>query len=95
MNAQTSQTLRRVTDSHIREALAELNATNGKTYTVPSVKAIGYAYWADIKGDGRNVRSVWVIVNQKGGVSRSDLNGGTMRKTLANIERAIVAARAA
>lgn len=95
MNAQTSQTLRRVTDSHIRKALAELNAINGKTYSAPNAKAIGYVYWADIKGDGRNIRRVWIIVNEFGGVSRSDLNGGTMRKTLANIEQAIASARAA
>lgn len=83
---QTSLTLKTVRDSDIRKALANLNAVNGKTYLVPNANPIGHLRWADIKGDGRNICSVWVIVNENGGVSRSHLNGATMRKTLCAIE---------
>lgn len=70
-------TIKTVRDSHIRGALDTLNTAKGLAYL-----NIGYAYYADIKGDGRNKRHVYVITNAQGGVSFSEMNGATMRKTL-------------
>ena len=41
---------------------------------------IGYSYFADIKGDGRNIKSIYTIMNQAGGVVYSSLNAETPRK---------------
>lgn len=69
--------IKTVRDSHIRAALEKLNSSKGLVY--PN---IGYSYYADIKGDGRNIRSVYTITNADGGVTRSFMNGATKRKTL-------------
>jgi hypothetical protein len=64
--------------------LDELNAARGVAYP-----AIGYSYYADIRGDGRNNKSVWTIINAGGGVTSSELNGKTPRDTCAKIRAAI------
>lgn len=65
--------------------LRELNAARGLEYP-----AKGYAYFADVRGDGGPLRrSVWVIINGDGGVTRSCLNGRTARETCENIRAAI------
>lgn len=64
--------------------LDELNALKGLKYP-----AIGYTYFADIKGDGRNIKSAWVIINDGGGVTRSDLNAATPHKRCDKIRAAI------
>lgn len=73
-----------VRDHHIRAALAKLNTAKGFDSST-----IGYSYYADIKGDGRNHRQVWTRINDGGGVTRSHMNSYTMRKTLRNIEEEI------
>lgn len=35
---------------------------------------IGYSYFADVKGDGRNIKSIYTITNLDGGVVYSHLN---------------------
>jgi hypothetical protein len=51
---------------------------------------IGHMRYANITGDGRNYRTVYVIVNEGGGV-RAVHNGRTDRETAANL-RSILAA---
>lgn len=77
-------TIKTVRDHHIDAALCTLNAKHGKSYP-----DIGYSYYADIKGDGRNMRQVYTIISEGGGVTRSHMNGATMRKTLTLIEAEI------
>ncbi len=50
----------------------------------------GYLYYANIAGDGRNYRTVYVITNDDGGVTACH-NGGTPRETANNL-RSILAA---
>jgi hypothetical protein len=50
----------------------------------------GYFRFADIKGDGRNIRKVYVITNDNGGVTAC-YNGATYRQTAANL-RSILSA---
>lgn len=76
--------LTRVRESHINAALKTLNASKGLVYP-----AVGYSYYADIKGDGRNMRKVYTIINEGGGVTRSHMNGDTQRETVLNINAAI------
>lgn len=64
--------------------LKELNAARGLKYP-----DIGYSYFADIKGDGRNIRSIYIIINENGGVCYSSLNGKTPRERCNKIRRAI------
>lgn len=40
----------------------------------------GYMLFQDVKGDGRNIKSLYVITNENGGVSYSELNAETPRK---------------
>ena len=69
--------------------LNELNDKKGLSY--PDV---GYSYFADIKGDGRNIRSVYTIINENGGVCYNrSLNGETPRKRCANIRQAMIDVR--
>lgn len=89
--SEASNTLHRVRDAHIREALNRLNAEQGLIVSESGRLPVGYRYWADIKGDGRNSRSVWQVVNTGGGVARSHLDGKTMRDTLCRIESEISA----
>lgn len=72
----------RIRPKDIEAALAGLNRMKGLVYP-----AVGYVYYADVKGDGTNQRRVYRICNENGGVRIAyDLQGSTMRKTLANIE---------
>lgn len=63
-----------------------INVAN-KNCTYPQV---GYFRYANIKGDGRNYRTVYVIVNQQGGV-RAAHNGSNPRQTAANLRRILAA----
>lgn len=83
-----SEAIKTVRASHINAALKTLNEKRGFAY--PNV---GYCYYADIKGDGRNIKSLYTIIRNGVGVTRSHLNGYTMRETLSNINRAIETAR--
>jgi len=81
MNTRTIKTVRA---SHIFEALRELNALRGF-----SMHSIGFSYYADIKGNGQNMRRIYTIINSGGGVTNSGLTGKTMRETLQNIRDVI------
>jgi hypothetical protein len=59
----------------------EINKLNGNA-TYPQM---GYLYYADIKGDGRNIRKVYVITNVNGGVTAVH-NGATAKATIRNLE---------
>lgn len=54
--------------------LGQLNGLKGLTY--PDV---GYSYFADVKGDGTNNKSIYTIVNENGGVAYSEMNALTSR----------------
>lgn len=60
----------------------EINALNGGC-TFPQ---LGHLRYADIRGDGRNRRYVYAIVNQQGGVVGVH-NGATPRETARNLRR--------
>ncbi len=66
------------------DLLSELNGLNGKKYP-----DIGYLYWADVYGSEQHNPRIWVIINQGGGVTLSDLNGKTPRERLDKILAAI------
>ena len=75
----------------IDNALDALNAARGLAYP-----AIGYSYYADIRGDGarrRLPRSIYTIISTGGGVTYSELNGATPRDTLCNIANFLGAAQ--
>ena len=76
-------TAKPIRDSHIKAALTRLNDRNKVVY--PNV---GYAYFADIKGDVVYRPRVYKIINANGGVAHSTLNGKTKRETVANIDAA-------
>lgn len=84
-----SEVIKTVRASHIHAALKTLNEKRGFAYP-----EVGYCYYGDIKGNRRNIKSLYTIINANGGVTRSNLNGYTMRETLGNIERSIETARA-
>lgn len=68
--------------------LKELNSKNNKSYP-----EIGYFYFADIKGDGRNIKSVYQVINENGGVSYAhELNSSNSRTRCKKIRQAIKAA---
>lgn len=46
--------------------------------------AIGYLYFADVKGDGNSRRRVWAVTNKNGAVTAAH-NGITYRHTAANL----------
>lgn len=72
----------RIRDSHIRAALAKLNAAKGLEYP-----ARGYSMFQDIRGDGRPHVRVYTVTNAAGGVTYAgELNGRTKRETLAKIQ---------
>lgn len=81
----------RVRHSDVTKALERLNIARG--YKYPDV---GYVYYADIKGMTAQYRpSCWQIINANGGLRTAyDLQGSTIRKTLANIESHISALKA-
>lgn len=64
--------------------LRELNAKRGFNY--PDV---GYSYFADVKGNGIHNPQIYTIINPKGGVTYSGLNGKTARERCQNIRAAI------
>ena len=64
--------------------LNQLNALRGLT-----CEQVGFAYFADIKGDGRNVKSVYSVTNASGGVIYSGLNAASARKRCEKIRAAI------
>jgi hypothetical protein len=64
--------------------LAKLNKVRGLRYP-----AVGYQYWADIKGDGQERYVIWMIINADGGVSRSVLNCRSARARCAAIRAEI------
>ena len=68
--------------------LKEYNAIRGLSY--PN---IGYCFYADIRGDGNYRPSVYTIVNEGGGVTRSDLNAKSPRLRCEKIRAAIIKAR--
>lgn len=45
----------------------------------------GYLLFQDVKGDGRNIKSLYVITGDNGGVSYSELNASTPRKRCAKL----------
>jgi hypothetical protein len=73
--------------------LNELNELRGLKYPEK-----GYLYFADIKGDGRNIKSVYICSNSQGGHSvsyaGSSLNDICARKRCAKI-RAVIASEKA
>jgi hypothetical protein len=48
--------------------------------------AVGYLYFGDVKGDGRNIRRVWVVTSTSGSVTAVH-NGKTYRETAANLRQ--------
>jgi hypothetical protein len=68
--------------------LGELNASKGLVYP-----QIGYSFFADVKGDGRNIRSVYTVINEGGGVTYSEFNAATPRERCNKIRAAISAVK--
>jgi len=67
--------------------LAEYNQIRGLAYG-----DIGYVYFADVVGDGRRIRKVYVIRNQNGGVGLSSLHDSNPKRRSDKIRAAIAAA---
>ena len=61
-----------------------LNNERGLSY--PDV---GYLMYQDVRGDGRNIRSLYSIINADGGVVYSQHNASTARKRCKNLREAI------
>lgn len=67
--------------------LDELNAKKKLVYP-----QVGYFYFADIRGDGRNIRSVYQITSPGGGVCYAhELNDISSKKRCEKIRAAIQA----
>jgi hypothetical protein len=64
--------------------LAEYNRIRGLTYG-----DIGYTYFADVTGDGQNIRKVYAIINKGGGVCVSGLHAADARLRCNRIRAAI------
>jgi hypothetical protein len=64
--------------------LEQYNQIRGLSYS-----DIGYTYFADIAGDGRNIRKVYVVVNKGGGVAVSGLHASNSKVRCARIRAAI------
>lgn len=62
--------------------LAEINLLRGRL----KYPQIGYLYYANIAGDGRNYRTVYAITGNGGGVSAVH-NGHTPKATLENLRQ--------
>ena len=73
---QEVDTMRKTTIDNLCETV---NTRNSVSYPMK-----GYTYFADIRGDGRNIRRVYVITNDKGGVTACH-NGKTYRHTAKNL----------
>lgn len=63
--------------SKIDLAVDALNAKRGLTYPM-----IGHMRYANLWGEPRRRRSLYVIINEGGGVSYSEFNARSPRKTL-------------
>ena len=72
----------------LTKACKALNAARGVVYPEK-----GYTYFADVRGDGTSRPSLWVIINEHGGVASSTLNRATRKETLAVVERMTAKAR--
>ena len=88
--------MRRVTHRDVEAACERYNKALKLRYWRGNRKArkpadIGYLQWADIRGDGSNRRGLYVITNDSGGVSASDLRERTMWETIRAIDLAIKA----
>ena len=64
--------------------LRELNDARGIVYP-----QVGYCFFADIKGDGRNIKKVYSVVNENGGAVYSNLNASTPRERCQRIRKAL------
>jgi len=71
--------------STIDKLCEAFNKKYERTYPMP-----GFLRFADIKGDGRNRRNVYIIVNEGGGVA-AIYNGATYRETAANLRSVLEA----
>lgn len=67
------------------QLVSMLNATRGKKYPES-----GYIIFSDIRGDGRNIKSLWVYL-PGGGVAYSEMNGKNPRERCAKLRAAIAA----
>src|SRR5690606_28636627 len=81
----TDMSLSRITHKHVEQACERYNRAIGAT----AWNSRGRLQWADIRGDGRNRRGLYVVINDNGGVGTSHLRGITMRETIRNIDHAI------
>lgn len=81
----------RITHRHVEQACERYNkALKLHYWRGKKPPSIGYLQWADIRGDGRNRRGLWMVTNENGGVSSvHDLRGRTMRETIRRIDLAI------
>jgi hypothetical protein len=65
-------------------AVDQLNAKRGLKYPM-----IGHLRYANIVGDGRRYRTLYVIINDNGGVSYSYFNARNPRAVLAKLRGAL------
>ena len=65
-------------------AVDALNTQRGLTYPM-----VGHMRYANLWGEPRRYRSLYVIINDGGGVSYSEFNGRSTRETLGNLRRAL------
>lgn len=66
------------------ELLAILNEARGF-----KSRDIGFSFFADIKGDGRDIRSVYTVINAGGGVTYSHMNAGSPKGRIQRIQAEI------
>lgn len=84
----------RITHKHVESAVADYNkALKLHYWRGKKPPSVGYLQWADVRGDGRNKRGLYAIINEGGGVCPSDLRRATMRQTIEAIRLAIAASR--
>lgn len=80
----------RVTHKHVESAVADYNkALKLHGWRGDRPPSIGRLQWADIRGDGRSRRNLYVVTTDSSGVDQSDLRRATMRQTIAAIRLAI------
>lgn len=85
-----SHSMNRITHKHVQTACDRYNkALKLHYWHGKKPPTIGHLMWSDIRGDGANRRGLYVIINEQGGVTSSDLRGKTMRETIAKIDLAI------
>jgi hypothetical protein len=70
--------------SKIDLAVDTLNAQRGLKYPM-----IGHLRYANLWGEPRRYRTLYVIINDGGGVSYSEFNGRSTRETLGKLRRAL------